>query len=116
MAAEVSYASKAFSAIAIYQVVAQEDGHIDVVSGGELTTAIKAHFPMEKVSFHGNNKSKEELELAVQNGVGMIIIDNFHEIDLLGEVLDEQDATATVSLRITPGLPPTPMSTFKPAR
>ena len=104
VAAEVSYASKAFSAIAIYQVVAQEDGHIDVVSGGELTTAIKAQFPMEKVSFHGNNKSKEELELAVQNGVGMIIIDNFHEIDLLGEVLDEQDATATVSLRITPGI------------
>ena len=83
----VSYASKAFAAIAMYQVVAHEGGHVDVVSAGELYTAIKANFPMENVSFHGNNKSRAELEMAVDHHVGMIVIDNFHEIELLNEVL-----------------------------
>ena len=73
----ISYASKAFASIAIYQVIDQLGGHLDVVSGGELYTALRAGFPMSKVSFHGNNKSKAELLLAVQNQVGVIILDNF---------------------------------------
>lgn len=101
---EVSYASKAFASVAIFQVVNQEGGHIDVVSGGELATALKAGFPMDKVSFHGNNKSRAELEMAVRNNVGTIIIDNFHEINLLAEVLDEQDKSVDVMLRVTPGI------------
>lgn len=88
----VSYASKAFSAIAMYQVVAVEGAHVDVVSGGELYTAIKAGFPMANVSFHGNNKSREELEMAIDHHVGTIMIDNFHEIELLADVLEEHDA------------------------
>ena len=76
---EVSYASKAFAAIAMYQVAAVEQAHTDVVSAGELYTAIKAGFPMEKVSFHGNNKSRAELEMAVDHHVGTIMIDNFHD-------------------------------------
>lgn len=100
----VSYASKAFAAIAMYQVVAAEGGHADVVSGGELYTALKAGFPMTNVSFHGNNKSREELAMAVDHHVGTIMIDNFHEIDLLAAVLEERNATINVMLRITPGI------------
>ena len=100
----VSYASKAFSAIAMYQVVAAEGVHVDVVSGGELYTAIKAGFPMADVSFHGNNKSREELEMAIDHHVGTIMIDNFHEIDLLADVLEKLDAHVDVMLRITPGI------------
>lgn len=100
----VSYASKAFSAIAMYQVVAAEGAHVDVVSGGELYTAIKAGFPMADVSFHGNNKSREELEMAIDHHVGTIMIDNFHEIELLVDVLEKLDAHVDVMLRITPGI------------
>ncbi len=100
----VSYASKAFASIAMYQVANEEEAYTDVVSAGELYTAMKANFPMERVSFHGNNKSKEELEMAVKNHVGKIMIDNFYEIDLLRQVLEEQDSEINVMLRITPGI------------
>lgn len=100
----VSYASKAFASIAIYQVANEEGAYTDVVSAGELYTAMKANFPMERVSFHGNNKSKEELEMAVKNHVGKIMIDNFYEINLLNQVLEEQDSEINVMLRITPGI------------
>lgn len=100
----VSYASKAFASIAIYQVANEEGAYTDVVSAGELYTAMKANFPMERVSFHGNNKSKEELEMAVKNHVGKIMIDNFYEINLLRQVLEEQDSEINVMLRITPGI------------
>ncbi|WP_288530816.1 diaminopimelate decarboxylase [uncultured Secundilactobacillus sp.] len=100
----VSYASKAFATIAMYQVVDQEGGHIDVVSAGELYTAMQAGFPMANVSFHGNNKSREELELAVAQHVGVIVLDNFHEIELLDAVLVEANTAVQVMLRITPGI------------
>lgn len=100
----VSYASKAFAAVAMYQVVNQEGAHIDVVSGGEMYTAIQAGFPMERASFHGNNKSYDELVMAVKNHVGVIVVDNFHEIDLLSQVLNELDAKTKVMIRITPGI------------
>ena len=100
----VSYASKAFATIAMYQVIDQEDAHIDVVSGGELYTAVQAGFPMAHVSFHGNNKSQAELEMAVSNHVGVIVLDNFHEIELLNAVLEAHDTSAAVMMRITPGV------------
>lgn len=100
----VSYASKAFAAIAMYQVASEEGASTDVVSAGELYTALKAGFPMERVSFHGNNKSKAELEMAVENHVGKIMIDNFYEIDLLNEVLEETNSEINVMLRVTPGI------------
>jgi diaminopimelate decarboxylase len=100
----VSYASKAFACIAMYQVANEEGAYTDVVSAGELYTALKAHFPTERISFHGNNKSLFEIEMAVKNHVGKIIIDNFHEIKLLDKVLREQDAKINVMLRITPGI------------
>lgn len=101
---QVSYASKAFAVKAIYQVMKQEDVHIDVVSGGELYTALEAGFPSEKISFHGNNKSVAELEMAVKNHVGVIMLDNFHEIDLLSEILKSEHSEIDVMLRLTPGI------------
>lgn len=101
---QVSYASKAFAVKAIYQVMKQEDVHIDVVSGGELHTALAAGFPSEKISFHGNNKSFDELVMAVQNHVGVIMLDNFHEIEMLSRILKTDDEKINVMLRLTPGI------------
>lgn len=100
----VSYASKAFSVKAIYQVLATLGAHADIVSAGELMTAIAANFPAANLSFHGNNKSLDELNLAVKHGVGTIIVDNFHELELLDQVLTEQNASANILLRVTPGI------------
>lgn len=101
---EISYASKAFANTAMYQLVNQEGGHIDVVSGGEIAVALHAGFPAEKMSFHGNNKSLEELRLAIQNHVGVIMVDNFHEIELINQVVEELNETTNVIMRITPGI------------
>lgn len=101
----VSYASKAFATIAMYQVAAQEGCHVDVVSGGELYTAQQADFPMADVSFHGNNKSREELQTALNAGVGTTIVDNFYELQLLGELLAATpDRHQAILLRVTPGI------------
>ena len=83
--AQVAYASKAFSSVAMYQVMKQENLSLDVVSGGELYTAIKAGFPVDRIHFHGNNKSKDELLLAIEHKIGCIVVDNFYEIELLKE-------------------------------
>ncbi|WP_125583926.1 diaminopimelate decarboxylase [Levilactobacillus cerevisiae] len=101
---QISYASKAFATVAMYQVIAAEGLHADVVSGGELYTALHAGFPADHLSFHGNNKTRAELEMAVENHVGVIILDNFHEVDLLKRILQERSATTKVMLRLTPGI------------
>lgn len=100
----VCYASKAFANTAMYQLVNQEQGHIDVVSGGELAMALHAGFPASRISFHGNNKSKDELRMALENHVGVIMLDNFHEIDLLNQLLTDMNTNCDVMLRITPGI------------
>ncbi|WP_179394435.1 diaminopimelate decarboxylase [Lacticaseibacillus absianus] len=101
----VSYASKAFATVAMYQVAAQEGAHIDVVSGGELYTALQADFPMQDVAFHGNNKSEAELQLALDHHVGTIIVDNFYELDLLTRLLTATpERTQDILLRVTPGI------------
>lgn len=102
----VSYASKALAIKAIYQLLKPTGDHVhaDVVSAGEMYTALSAGFPAARLTFHGNNKSKAELEMAVDHQLGMIVIDNFHEIELLKTVLKERNATARVMLRITPGI------------
>lgn len=101
---KVIYASKAFSCLAIYNLLEQEHLGCDVVSGGEIYTAIKGGMSPENIEFHGNNKTKEELAFAVKENVGTIIIDNFYEIELLKEVLSEQDKKQNVMFRITPGV------------
>lgn len=102
--AQVAYASKAFSTVAMVQLADEENLSLDVVSGGELYTALAADFPAEKIHFHGNNKSREELEMAISHNVGCIVIDNFHELDLLGEICKEKNRTIKVLLRVTPGI------------
>lgn len=101
---KVSYASKAFSTIAMLQVIKQEGLNLDVVSEGELYTAIQADFPREKIHMHGNNKSINELEMAIKEKISCIVVDNFHEISLLEGLLSEHDETINTLLRITPGI------------
>lgn len=102
--AQVAYASKAFSAVAIYQVAQQEGLSVDVVSGGELFTALKAGFPTEKIHFHGNNKSVDELTYALDSKIGCIVIDNFYEIELLKQLTRERQQKMAVLIRVTPGV------------
>ncbi|MGI8315418.1 diaminopimelate decarboxylase [Halobacillus mangrovi] len=102
--AQVAYASKAFSSIAMLQVARQEGLSLDVVSQGELHTALEAGFPVEKIHMHGNNKSISELEMAVKHNIGCIVIDNFYEIELLGAILEERNSEIDVLLRVTPGI------------
>lgn len=102
--AEVAYASKAFSCIAVYQLAAEENLSLDVVSGGELFTAIQAGFPSERIHFHGNNKSYEELEFAFDSKIGCIVVDNFYEIELLKEIAKAKQQKMRILLRVTPGV------------
>lgn len=102
--AQVAYASKAFSSIAMVQVAKQENLSLDVVSEGELYTALKAGFPTEKIHMHGNNKSAAELEMAITHKIGCIVIDNFYEIDLLEALLEKHQAEMDVLIRVTPGV------------
>ncbi|AIS63179.1 diaminopimelate decarboxylase [Listeria ivanovii] len=102
--AQVAYASKAFSAVAIYQLMAEEGLSLDVVSGGELYTAIKAGFPAERIHFHGNNKSAEEINMALDYGIGCFVLDNYYEISLLEDILIERNEKAAVLIRVTPGI------------
>lgn len=102
--AEVAYASKAFSSIAIYEVAKQEGLSLDVVSGGELYTAVQAGFPRERIHFHGNNKSIEELSYAFSENIGCIVLDNFLEIDLVKQIAQERKQEMNVLLRVTPGV------------
>lgn len=100
----VVYASKAFCTTAICKILEQEGLGLDVVSGGELYTAVTAGFPMERVYFHGNNKTCEELMLAVENNVGRIVIDNKEESVTLNEIASGSGKTVNVSFRIKPGI------------
>lgn len=102
--AQVAYASKAFSSVAVYQLAAQEGLSLDVVSGGELFTALKAGFPAEKIHFHGNNKSPAEIEMAFDANIGCIVIDNFYEIGLVKSIAESRSQEMDVLLRVTPGI------------
>ncbi len=102
--AQVAYASKAFSTVAIIQLVEEEGLSLDVVSGGELYTALQAGFPPHRIHFHGNNKSYEELEMAIQHEVGCIVVDNFYELALLDEISLKHGVQTPILLRVTPGI------------
>lgn len=102
--AQVAYASKAFSTVAMVQLAEEEGLSLDVVSGGELYTAIAAGFPIEKIHFHGNNKSREELEMALNYQVGCIVVDNFYELEMLERLCGEKGTKAKILLRVTPGI------------
>ena len=86
----VLYASKAFSCKEMYRLVNSENMGVDVVSGGELYTALSTGFPAEKIYFHGNNKKYDEIEYAVDSGVGRIVVDNLTELETLNKIACEK--------------------------
>ncbi len=98
------YASKALCTMATAKLIASEGFGFDVVSAGEIYTVYKAGADMSKVLFNGNNKSYDELSLAIELGVGRISVDNFFELALLNEVAKAQNKTVDILLRITPGI------------
>lgn len=99
-----AYASKAFLTLSMCKIIEREGLCMDVVSGGELYTAIKADFPAEKIEFNGNNKSIEELELAVDYNIGRIIVDGLDELSLIEKVCQEKNKKMNILYRITPGV------------
>ena len=100
----VLYASKAFCCKEMCRICKQEGTGLDVVSGGELYTALSVDFPAENIVFHGNNKTYDELEMAVENGVGRIVVDNIYELKTLNEIAEKQGKTAGIMFRIKPGI------------
>ncbi len=100
----VCYASKVFSCKAVCKIVMEEGIGLDVVSDGELYTAASVGFPMEKVCFHGNNKTDGELEMAIDHKVGRIIVDNIFELERLNKLAEKKDVTANIMFRIKPGI------------
>lgn len=98
------YASKALSAMYMYKMADEEGLGVDVVSGGELYTALKAGFDPQKIYFHGNNKSIPELEMAVSEGVGTIVADSSYELDILNTLGKEAGKKINVMFRIKPGV------------
>ncbi len=101
---EVIYASKAFLNLAMCKLINEEGLSLDVVSGGELYTALKAHFPVERIYFHGNNKTEEELHMAVKHDIGTIVLDNQYEAHLLSEICEKHHKHINVLLRVNPGI------------
>ncbi len=98
------YASKAFSAVYVYKMAAEEGLGVDVVSGGELYTALKAGFDASKIVFHGNNKSYDELKMAIESGVGRIIADSREELAMIDELSREKGVVTKIMVRIKPGI------------
>ncbi|MBT9830552.1 diaminopimelate decarboxylase [Clostridium baratii] len=101
---KVAYAGKAFLTLAMCNLINEEGLYLDLVSGGELYTAYKAGFPLDKVLFHGNNKTLEEIDMGVRLGVGTFVVDNLYEIEQLNQRAKEQDRVQNIYLRITPGI------------
>jgi diaminopimelate decarboxylase len=97
-----AFASKAFCTLAMVKLIEQQGLGLDVVSAGELYTAIKAEFPAERIEMNGNNKSIDELEMAIEYGVGRIIIDGLQELPLIEALCREKNKKMNVLYRITP--------------
>jgi diaminopimelate decarboxylase len=99
---KILYASKAYLAPLIAELIAQQGMGLDVVSSGEMLVAQLAKFPMGRITFHGNNKSEDELRLALVSGVGRIVLDNWNEMERLTRIAHEMHMQPLVSLRIAP--------------
>jgi diaminopimelate decarboxylase len=99
-----AYACKAFCTLYMCKLLEKEGFWLDVVSGGELYTALKADFPAERIEFNGNNKSLDELNLALDNNIGRIVIDNISEMDILENLCKEKNKSVKILFRITPGV------------
>lgn len=100
----VAFAGKAFLTLQMCKLLNEENMCLDVVSGGELYTAYKAGFPLERVMFHGNNKTLDEIDLGVKLGVGNFVVDNHYEMESLNKIAKSYDKVQSIYLRITPGI------------
>lgn len=100
------YASKAFSCKRIYQIAAQEGINVDVVSPGEIYTAFKAEFPMERCFFHSNNKTDDDIEFAINYKIGCFVVDNIEELYSINSIAKKHNINQRVILRLTPGIDP----------
>ena len=100
------YASKAYINPALARIFAEEGLGLDVVSGGELAVAQAGDVPLEHVYFHGNNKTPAELEEAVAAGIGRVVVDSFHELDLLERISADAGKTQDILVRVSPGIDP----------
>lgn len=98
------YASKAFCCKAMCNIMKDEGMGLDVVSEGELYTALSVGFPADRICFHGNNKTDHELEYALESNVGRIIVDNISELDRLNALAEKTGMTANIMYRIKPGI------------
>ena len=103
---QVIYACKAIILKALANIIQEEGLGLDVVSGGEMGVAHAAGFPLSDVFFHGNNKSADELRMALELGVGRVVVDNFHELAMLGKMAAEQGKKVDILLRVTPNVDP----------
>ena len=100
------YASKAASFKRIYAIAKEESMGIDVVSSGEIYTAKCAGFPLSMAYFHSNNKTDEDVEFAIENGVGYFVADNFEEVDAIDFFAKKHGICQKILLRLTPGIDP----------
>lgn len=100
------YACKAFTSQALIRLLHEQGFGLDVVSGGELHVARSTGFPPDRVYFHGNNKGEHELKQSLEWGVGRIVVDNFHELSLLGRLVGKLGKTQDILLRLSPGVDP----------
>ncbi|GIP32331.1 diaminopimelate decarboxylase [Paenibacillus sp. J2TS4] len=101
---QVAYASKAFCVQAMCRIAEEEGLSLDVVSDGELYTALQAGFPAERIHFHGNNKSPAEIEMAIEANIGCFVADNFVELHMLNAIAADKNRKVNILLRITPGV------------
>lgn len=100
----ILFASKAFMTTAMCKIIQSEGLGLDVVSGGELYTALQAGFPTEKIYMHGNNKTNAELKMAIDAKIGRIVLDSFEEIDIVNELAGQRGRKVPVSVRVKPGV------------
>ncbi|MEH7612608.1 diaminopimelate decarboxylase [Gottfriedia acidiceleris] len=101
---QVAYASKAFLCVEQARLIEREGLCLDVVSGGELYTALQAGYPAEKIHFHGNNKTIEEIEEALNAKIGCFVVDNFFELEVLQALAEQRNEEVSILLRVTPGV------------
>ncbi len=101
---EVAYASKALANKAVMCIMRQEGMSLDVVSGGELYTAISAGFPPDRIYFHGNSKTEEEIALGIEYGVGRFVIDSVTELGVLRKIARARGCVADAIVRVRPGV------------
>ncbi|PFM74486.1 diaminopimelate decarboxylase [Bacillus sp. AFS077874] len=101
---QVAYASKAFLCVEQARLIEREGLCLDVVSGGELYTALQAGYPAEKIHFHGNNKTIEEIDEALNAKIGCFVVDNFFELEVLQALAEQRNEEVSILLRVTPGV------------